>query len=90
MVGEFEYVIVDSAPLLASADTLILASQVDGVLLVARAGETSRDLVGSALRKVRRVRGEVLGLVLNQVKKAHYDSYNYYYGYYRPQEGEDA
>ena len=87
--GAFEYVIVDSAPLLASADTLILASQVDGVLLVARAGETSRDLVGSALRKVRRVRGEVLGLVLNQVKKAHYDSYNYYYGYNRQPEADD-
>ena len=87
--GQFEYVIVDSAPLLASADTLILASQVDGVLLVARAGETSRDLVGSALRKVRRVRGEVIGLVLNQVKKAHYDSYNYYYGYHRQPEADD-
>ena len=88
--SRYEYVVIDSAPLLASADSMILATLVDGVVLVARAGGTSRDLVASAFRQVRRVRGHVLGLVLNQVKQQDSESYRYYYSYQHDHEGDAA
>ena len=86
---KFDYVIVDSAPLLASADSMILATMVDGVVLVARAGQTSRDMVAAGFRQVRRVRANVIGLVLNQVRQGDQNGYqSYYYGYYRSNEDE--
>jgi Mrp family chromosome partitioning ATPase len=54
---------------------------VDGVVVVAKAGETNRNAVGSALNTLQRVRANVVGLVLNEVTKDMSDSYHYY-GYY--------
>jgi Mrp family chromosome partitioning ATPase len=68
--------------LLGFAEPLEMATAVDGVLVVARAGETSRKAVGSVLTALRRLRAEVVGLVLNEVHKELSESY-YYYGYYR-------
>jgi hypothetical protein len=59
------------------------------VLLVGRAGHTSRKTVGSVLGILGRLRANVIGLVLNEVNKEMSDSYYYYghYGkYYRPSE----
>ena len=53
----------------------------DGVIVVTRAGETSRKAVAAALSTLTHLRANVIGLVLNQVKKHHSDHY-YYYGYY--------
>jgi capsular exopolysaccharide synthesis family protein len=86
---KFNYVILDSAPLLASADSMILATMVDGVVLVARAGDTSRDMVGAGFRQIKRVRASILGLVLNQVKQGDRYGYQpYYYSYYRNEEAD--
>jgi succinoglycan biosynthesis transport protein ExoP len=52
------------------------------VIVVARAGETSRKAVASVLATLRRLRAEVAGVVLNEVRKELSESY-YYYGYYR-------
>jgi len=50
-------------------------------VVVAKAGETNRNAVGSALNTLQRVRANVVGLVLNEVTKDMSDSYHYY-GYY--------
>ena len=59
-----------------------MATAVDGVIIVARAGQTSRNAVGTVLTTLNRLRVKVIGLVLNEVHKELSDSY-YYYGYYR-------
>jgi succinoglycan biosynthesis transport protein ExoP len=79
---EFRYIVIDSPPLLVCADATILSTMADGVLLVARAGETPRDAVSAALRQLRRVRANVLGLVLNQVYLPDTPGYGHYYGGY--------
>jgi succinoglycan biosynthesis transport protein ExoP len=79
---EFRYTVVDSAPLLICADASILSTMTDGVVMVARAGETPRDAVAAALRQLRRVRANVLGLVLNQVRMPETPGYGGYYGKY--------
>ena len=65
---KFDYVIVDSAPILPVADSLALASGVDAVVFVAQAKRTSRRNVAEAIERLGRVHAPVIGLVLNQAK----------------------
>ncbi len=58
-----------------------MATAVDGVIIVARAGRTSRKGVASVISTLGRLRAHIVGLVLNEVHKEISDSY-YYYGYY--------
>jgi len=80
--AEYELVVIDAPPVGGFAEALQMAALVDGVLLVARAGQTERKAVGAALSLLRRVRANVLGLVLNEVNEAISD-YRYYYHPYR-------
>ncbi len=79
---EFDLVVLDAPPLLGFAEPLQMATAVDGVLVVARAGQTSRKAVANVLGTLNRLRAKVVGIVLNEVHKELSDSY-YYYGYYR-------
>jgi capsular exopolysaccharide synthesis family protein len=79
--GEYDLVVLDAPPLLGFAEPLQMATIVDGVIVVTRAGSTSRKAVGSVLATLRRLRANILGIVLNDVRKEYSDSY-YYYGYY--------
>ncbi|MEO8097089.1 MAG: polysaccharide biosynthesis tyrosine autokinase [Acidobacteriota bacterium] len=80
--GEYDLVVLDGPPLLGFAEPLQMATAVDGVIVVARAGQTSRKAVAMVLATLNRLRAKVVGLVLNEVHKELSDSY-YYYGYYR-------
>jgi len=79
--NEYDLIVVDSPPILGFPEPLQMAAAVDGVVVVAKAGETSRKTVGSALGTLQRVRANVIGLVLNSVTSNMSDSYRYY-GYY--------
>jgi capsular exopolysaccharide synthesis family protein len=79
---EYDLVILDAPPLLGFAEPLQMATAVDGVLVVARAGRTNRRAVASVLATLHRLRAKVVGLVLNEVHAELSDSY-YYYGHYR-------
>jgi succinoglycan biosynthesis transport protein ExoP len=80
--SDYNLVVLDAPPLLGFAEPLQMATAVDGVIVVARAGQTSRKAVASVLATLNRLRATVVGLVLNEVHKELSDSY-YYYGYYR-------
>ena len=79
---DYDLVVLDGPPLLGFAEPLQMATAVDGVVVVARAGQTSRKAVASVLATLTRLRAKVVGLVLNEVHKELSESY-YYYGYYR-------
>jgi capsular exopolysaccharide synthesis family protein len=81
-IPDYDLIIIDSPPILGFPEPLQMAAAVDGVVLVALAGQTNRNAVGSALTTLQRVRANVVGLVLNEVTKDMSDSYHYYYGYY--------
>jgi capsular exopolysaccharide synthesis family protein len=87
--AEYDLVILDGPPLLGFAEPLQMATAVDGVLVVTRAGETSRKAVATVLSTLHRLRAKVLGVVLNEVHKNLSESY-YYYGYYRSYYGPRA
>jgi len=80
--SDYDLVVLDAPPLLGFAEPLQMATAVDGVIIVARAGQTTRKSVASVLSVLTRLRAKVVGLVLNEVHKELSDSY-YYYGYYR-------
>jgi Mrp family chromosome partitioning ATPase len=64
---QYEYVIVDTAPLLPVADAAVLSRLVDGTIVVARAGRVRRAQLAQALASLDQVSARVLGLVLNSV-----------------------
>ena len=80
--SEYDLIVLDGPPLLGFAEPLQMATAVDGVVIVARAGQTSRKAVASVLATLNRLRAKTVGVVLNEVHKELSDSY-YYYGYYR-------
>jgi polysaccharide biosynthesis transport protein len=77
----YDLIILDAPPLLGFAEPLQMASIVDGVIVVTRAGQTDRKAVSSVLATLRRLRANVLGIVLNEVHQEISSSY-YYYGHY--------
>jgi capsular exopolysaccharide synthesis family protein len=78
---DFDLVVCDAPPLLGFAESLQIASLVDGVVVVALAGQTERTAVASVLSSLRRLHANVLGLALNEVRADMSERY-YYYGYY--------
>lgn len=76
-----DIVIFNSPPVVLVSDAAILATRVDGVLLVARSGRTRRDTITKAVTKLRNVNGNIVGTVLNYVQGKDDGGY-YYYGSY--------
>ena len=88
--ADYDLVVVDAPPLLGFAEPLQMATAVDGVLVVARAGQTTRKAVAAVLATLNRVRANTVGLVLNEVHRELSDSYYYYdtiASYYRTPAG---
>jgi capsular exopolysaccharide synthesis family protein len=79
LAQEADLVIIDSPPVLAVADTMILAAGVDGVLLVLRAGHTGTQSARRTVEALRQARTRLLGVVLNAVPLRS-DGYYRYYG----------
>lgn len=80
--SEFDYVIVDSTPLLAVTDAAILAAGADGVLIMTRYGYTKRDQLAHAVGSLKDVDAKLLGTVFTMVPARGGSSYSYSYSYY--------
>jgi capsular exopolysaccharide synthesis family protein len=79
---EYDLVILDSPPLLGFPEPMAMATAVDGVLMVVKTGQTNRNALGSALATLARLRANVVGIVMNEVRAD--SSEGYYYHYYGP------
>ena len=78
----FDLVFIDTAPILPVSDPLVLAPEVDGVLLVVKAGETQREVIKRAVDILKNVDATISGVVLNNARSVLPYHYNYqYYGY---------
>ncbi|MCU0691205.1 MAG: polysaccharide biosynthesis tyrosine autokinase [Polyangiaceae bacterium] len=82
--NRFDRIVIDSPPVGPVTDAAVLATQVDGTVLVVRAFKTSRETVADAKRTLQNVGGRVVGAVLNAVdlERSEYKGY-YQYAYYR-------
>lgn len=80
--AQFDYVIIDSAPVLAVTDGAILSAKSDGALVVVRAGKTRRDQLTHAIGMLNDVGVTLLGAVLNMMPTRGSGAYSYNYYYY--------
>jgi len=92
---KFKFIVIDSPPIMAATDAVILSVQADGVLLVVRSGETPKEAFTRTRDLLLSVKCRILGVVLNAVDSGapdYYYSYRYYpYSYgYGPQEATEA
>ncbi len=82
MSNNFTHVIVDSPPIASFTDGVLIASIVDGVILVVHSGKSSRQVVRRARQLLFDVGAKVFGVVLNNVNLNSRDNYYYYQSYY--------
>ena len=88
----FDYIIVDSPPVIPISDPLLLAEHVDGVILVVRGGVTQREVVSRAANLLINSRINVIGVVLNdydEVLPYYYKEKYYGYQYYQTAQKTD-
>jgi len=86
--GQYDRIIIDSPPITAVTDSVIISRWVDGVLLVVRVGETHREIIKNGIGLLQSANAHILGAILNGVDMGR-DSY-YYYQYYYYYYGEDG
>jgi succinoglycan biosynthesis transport protein ExoP len=79
---EYDLILVDAPPLLGFAEAMQVAKSVDGVVVLARAGQTNRRAVATVLATLKQLRANVIGLALSEVDKNSTNGY-YVYGNYR-------
>jgi len=77
--GGFDHLVFDSPPLLSVADSVVIATVVDGTILVVHCGHTPREALDRAATRLRHSNIRVLGAVLNGVHDA--DRAHYYHRY---------
>jgi capsular exopolysaccharide synthesis family protein len=82
--SSFTHVVIDSPPITSFTDGVLLATMVDGVLLVVHSGKSSRNVVRRSRQLLTEVGAKIFGVVLNRVDSHSPDYYYYknqYYGY---------
>ncbi len=79
----YKRIIIDTPPVNAVTDAVVLSKSVDGVVLVIKAGDTPRQVIRNAVDHLNNVNAHILGAVLNGVEmgkdKYYYYQYSYYY-----------
>lgn len=78
----YTHVVIDSPPITSFTDGVLIASMVDGVILVVHSGKSSRQVVRRAKMLLQDVGSRILGVVLNNVNLRSQDNYHYYQTYY--------
>lgn len=73
-----DLVIYDAPPVLSVTDAQVLSTKVEGTILVVRANKSEKAAVQRAVELIKHVNGNILGVILNDVR----GSSNGYYGYY--------
>ena len=83
--AQYDYVLIDTPPVLVAADTAAVAAQAGTVLLVARAGQSLMGELHEASKRLAHAGKNVTGVLLNglDLSRRHYGSYAYRYGGYR-------
>jgi polysaccharide biosynthesis transport protein len=90
LADRYDLVLFDSPPIVAVTDAVVMSKIVDGVVIIAKAGKTTTEIVTKASRRLGDVKATILGSVLNDfnIRGAGYRYYYYYY-HYRSREGEE-
>lgn len=77
----YDFVVVDTAPLLAVTDAVVLSHYVGGTVVVAQSERVRKLQLGQALNKLKTVETRILGVILNRVHSGSRGAYTYNYSY---------
>lgn len=80
-MAKYDFVVVDTAPLLAVTDAVVLSHYVGGTVVVAQSQRVRKPQLGQALDKLEAVQARVLGIILNRVQSGSQGAYIYNYSY---------
>jgi capsular exopolysaccharide synthesis family protein len=78
--NKFDFVIIDTAPVMSISDTLIVSKIVDASLIVTRFGKTTHEMMNHGLKSMADIESKVIGTVINAVDEKK-SGYHYYYHY---------
>jgi len=85
---EIDFVLIDTPPVLAVVDSVIIGSLVSNVVLIAQPEKTNRRVFENSVERLKQSNAKIIGVVFNktspQTKKYH-DKYYYYQDYYTPE-----
>ncbi len=81
LATRFDRVILDSPPVQAVTDAVVLSKLVDGVILIVRADKTLREDVKRSVKSIQDVGGWIFGVIVNEVNASDRSYYSYGYGY---------
>jgi capsular exopolysaccharide synthesis family protein len=86
---DFDFVLVDTPPVLAVSDALVIGSRLDAAIMVVRRGRTPREALRRAQERLEEHKIKDLGVVLNGVRMQDLDEYNglAYYGHGKRTDG---
>ena len=79
---EFDHVVIDTPPVLSVTDAVLLSPEADRVILVARAGKTTKIALRRACESLLQVNAKIMGVVLNALNMNSAEGYYYYGGRY--------
>jgi capsular exopolysaccharide synthesis family protein len=79
LAPDFQYIIIDSPPMMNVSDSIVLSTLADGVIFVIKGGDTKRSIVRRARQELAAVRARIIGVVINNLnlKTEGYDDYYY-------------
>ena len=90
---EYDYVLIDTPPVLPVTDSLVLGRMVDGLILVIDSGEIKVEMAREVKNQLVHAGANILGVVLNKVRSEHHGygyGYYYYYGHESARGGDNG
>ena len=90
---EYDYVLIDTPPVLPVTDSLVLGRMVDGLILVIDSGEVKVEMAREVKNQLVHAGANILGVVLNKVRSEHHGygyGYYYYYGHESARGGDNG
>ena len=79
MKTNFDYILIDSAPIIPVSDGIVLGKLADVIIMIVKAGSTTHNISQTAIKRFSSAKLKPTGVVLSQLD---YKSSNYYYGKY--------
>ena len=79
--ARYDYIIIDTPPILAASDAIIISQYADKVLMVARYDKSIEGQVAYAIKQMHKANIQIDGIVLNDVQQGLMSKYSYHYSY---------
>ncbi len=81
---QYDFILIDTPPILVCSDSRVLAETADGMILIAKVESTNIKALDHAINLTKHLNIDILGVILNQVEFRFGRAYYYAYRYYRP------